>query len=286
MSVRRWLLFTLAGAAALSACGGDGNPAPRSSPPDLSAQVVQLRRDQVLNRIEITLANHGREPVTVDRLQVRIRGYRGGPPVAKDSPIPGGLEVNLPWEYGEVSCPDDSTPRPGRAVVSLRLRVGDQEPVDVRLDATDPDDLVQRIAERTCTVRRVAQEVDLRLGDDWRLDRVDGQKVLHGILRARLLVDQPRDITELAGAIMYGFRPDDTRGPVPDPLAHLQHAGDTADIPVLTYAGRCDGHVKGEIKKPYEFLVWVGPPGDDDPVAVTPAVGEATKLALRQVCAF
>jgi hypothetical protein len=248
--------------------------------------VVQLRRDQVLNRIEITVSNRGRQPITVDRLQVRIRGYRGGPPIAKDSPIPAGLEVNLPWEYGEVACPEDGAPTPGAAVVAMRLHVGEQEPVDVRLRASDPDDLVRRIAERTCTVRRIAEEVDLRLGDKWQLDRVDGQKVLHGTLRATLLVDEPRDISEIAGAIMYGFRPDDTRGPVPDPLASLERVGDTADIPVLTYAGRCDGHVKGEIKKPYEFLVWVGPPGDDEPVAVVPEVGEATKLALRQVCAF
>ena len=286
MSVRRRLHLVLAGTIVLGSCAHGGDPDPGSPPPDLSAQVVQLRRDQVLERIEITLSNHGTEPVVVDRFQVRIRGYRGGPPVAKDSPIAGGLEVNIPWEYGAVACPDDAVPAPGRAVVALRVRVGGRGPVDVRLRATDPDDLVQRIADRTCLVRRIAREVDLRLADDWRLDRVDGQKVLHGTLRARLLVDEPRDVTQLAGAIMYGFRPDDTRGPPPDPLASLTHAGDTAEIPVLTYADRCDGHVKGEIKKPYEFLVWVGPPGDDEPVAVTPRVGEATKLALRQVCAF
>ncbi len=275
----------LALVAMLTGCGGD-DPEPASPAPDLSAQVVQLRRDQVLNRIEITVTNHGRAPVVVEQLEVRIRGYHGGPPVAKDSPIPGGLEVNLPWEYGAVSCPDDGAPSPGKAVVALRLHVGEQEPVDVRLRASDPDGLVKRIAERTCTVRRITQEVDLRLGDDWELDRIDGQKVLHGILRARLLVDEPRDVTELAGAIMYGIRPDDTRGPVPDPLASLEHKGDAAEIPVLLDADRCDGHVKGEIKKPYEFLVWVGPPGDDEPVAVTPEVGDPTKLALRQVCAF
>ena len=275
----------LALAATLTGCGG-GDPGPGAPPPDLSAQVVQLRRDQVLNRIEITVTNHGRAPVVVERLEVRIRGYHGGPPVAKDSPIAGGLEVNLPWEYGDVVCPKDSAPRAGqggrRAAPARRRGGAGRRPAP----ATDPDGLVQRIAERTCTVRRINQEVDLRLGDDWELDRVDGQKVLHGILRARLLVDERRDITELAGAIMYGIRPDDTRGPVSDPLASLDHEGDTAEIPVLLDADRCDGHVKGEIKKPYEFLVWVGPPGDDEPVAVTPEVGDATKLALRQVCAF
>jgi hypothetical protein len=54
---------------------------------------------------------------------------------------------------------------------------------------------------------------------------------------------------------------------------------------VLAYAGRCTGHVIGEIKQPYAFLVWVGRPGEE-PVAVTPAIGQPTKDALRLVCAF
>jgi hypothetical protein len=56
-------------------------------------------------------------------------------------------------------------------------------------------------------------------------------------------------------------------------------------IPVLAYAGRCTGHVIGEIKQPYGFLVWVGRPGAE-PVGVTPAIGQPTKDALRLVCAF
>jgi len=54
---------------------------------------------------------------------------------------------------------------------------------------------------------------------------------------------------------------------------------------VRAFAARCDGHTIGEIKKPYEFLVWVGAPGGT-PVAVTPQVDVPTKDALREVCAF
>jgi len=85
---------------------------------------------------------------------------------------------------------------------------------------------------------------------------------------------------------MYGLAPDESAGAAPDPLASLTPAQPDARVPVMAYAARCDGHTKGEIKKPFEFLVWVGPPGDDEPVAVTPEVGDATKLALRQICAF
>lgn len=251
----------------------------------MTAQVVQLRRDQVLDRIEVTLANKGHRPVVVERLRVRIPGFRGGPPVPKDSPIASGIEVNLPWEYGRVSCPGGESPNVGRAVVDLRVRAGDGETTDLQLRAPDSGGLLQRIADRTCTVRRIAREVDLRFDDEWQLDNVSGQDVLHGTLRARLLEDGALEVSEMAGAIMYGLEPDDTRGAPPAPLASLSDAGDEATIPVLAYAARCDGHVKGEIKKPFEFLVWVGAPGDE-PTAVTPAVGDATKQALRQVCAF
>ncbi len=61
--------------------------------------------------------------------------------------------------------------------------------------------------------------------------------------------------------------------------------GRRREIPVEAYAARCDPHTIGEIKKPYEFLVWVGAPGEEA-FAVTPEVGQATKDALRLACAF
>jgi hypothetical protein len=54
---------------------------------------------------------------------------------------------------------------------------------------------------------------------------------------------------------------------------------------VVAYTARCSGHAIGEIKQPYEFLVWVSTPGGGE-LAVTLTVAERTKLALRQICAF
>ena len=42
---------------------------------------------------------------------------------------------------------------------------------------------------------------------------------------------------------------------------------------MVAYSQRCTGHTIGEIKKPYEFLVWVSTPNGED-LAVTPTVGE------------
>ena len=274
--------------ASLAACGGsDHRSDDESTGPAMSAQMVQLRRDQVLQRVEVAIHNRGGASFTVDRLRIEMPGFRPMPAVDKDSPIAAGLTVNLPWTYGDVRCRPDRAPDVGDAVVHLRVHTDSEpDPVDVTLPGHDPDGLLQRIADRTCLVERVNRAVSLRFDDSWSLGREDGRKVLHGTLLAHLEADEPRDVTEVAGAIMYGLLPDESAGAAPEPLASLTPDAPDARVPVIAYAARCDGHVKGEIKKPFEFLVWVGPPGEDEPVAVTPEVGDATKLALRQVCAF
>ena len=123
----------------------------------------------------------------------------------------------------------------------LTVRAGaDGAPQRVRLAADDEAGLLRAIAVRACRVEQVTREVDLRFGPDWRLERSGGVESLHGTLEARLLVDEPREVTQVAGAIMYGLRPDESAGRVADPLAALTPAEPTASIPVQAYAARCD----------------------------------------------
>lgn len=274
-------------ALALAACGGDAaEPAKARAEPSLTAEIVQLRADEPLERIQVSVANSGAEKVFVERLLVEMGGYDAGGPVAKDSPITPGQVANMPWPYGTVECGPDGEPSPGRAVVTLDVRTdGDPVARPLELVAQDPDRLLERIAVRTCTVQRIAREVMLGFGDRWRPERTPDGVVLHGALEARLLIDQPRTLTQVAGAIMYGLVPDESAGPVGEPLAALTPAAPEASVPVRFFAARCDGHTKGEIKKPYEFLVWVATP-DGEEVAVTPTVDQGTKDALRAVCAF
>lgn len=265
---------------------GGSSPAPSASLNGLAAEVDQLRSDAPLNRVEIGVVNGGAETVVVDSLHVRIPGFEPGERLTKDSPVRPGLTVNLPLPYGTVQCARDSAPDVGRPIVTLQLHTErDPTPRTVRLTATDKTGLLQRIADRTCEVERAGREVTLAFGDTWRAeDKPDGV-VLHGTLHARLLIDEPREVTEMRGAIMYALEPDASVGPVASPLAALSPQRREASIPVLAYTGRCTGHVIGEIKQPYAFLVWVGRPGEE-PIAVTPAIGQPTKDALRLACAF
>jgi len=283
-------IVLLVGAAVLAGCGGGdaeeaatGSPAVRA--PELSAEIIQLRRDQVLERVEVAVTNGEAQEITVERLRLVIPGYEKRPAVVKDSPIAPRTEVNLPWEYGAIECAADGTAQVGAPVVDLRVRTVDGV-ADVRLKPTDPERYLERIAERACAVERASREVALRFADEWRTEESDAGVRLHGTLLAELQIDQPREISQVAGAIMYGLVPDESDQPAPEPLALLSPDARTAEIPVVAYAARCDGHTKGEIKKPYEFLVWVGEPGAEEPLAITPEVDQPTKDALQLACAF
>lgn len=285
---RRLVAAVLAFGLAVTSCAGGAGTGSQQVPPapPLNAEIVQLRRDQVLERVEVALENRGPAEVIVESLLVRVPGFDAGGAVPKESRIPPTNVVNLPWPYGTVRCGETSAPTVGPATVALRVHTAtDPTSRPVQLVAADPDGLLQSIADRTCTVERLRREIDLRWGDRWRAEQTADGVVIHGTLEARLLAPEPKAITDMAGAIMYGMRPDTSAGPVPDPLAELTSQRPQAAIPVEAYASRCDGHTIGEIKKPYEFLVWVSSPGEE-PVALTPDVGQPTKDALRKVCAF
>lgn len=272
----------------LVSCTGDpeAEPAattPTTTEPSVAAEVVQLRRDQVLQRVAVAVANQGGTDVVVDTVRLEVEGFRLPGAIRKGSPVKAGVVVNLPVPYSGIDCPAEGAPQVGKPRVTLRLHTAEDPTTrTVRMRVGDGDGLLQRIADRACAVEQVQRQVDLRFDDGWRVDQTPDGPVAHGVLRARLLGGPARDITQVAGAILYGLRPDEGAA---TPLATLTTGQPDAQVPVAVFAARCDPHTIGEIKKPYEFLVWVTTPGGDE-VAVTPEVGQVTQDSLRRVCAF
>jgi hypothetical protein len=270
-------------ALALVACGqseAESPPPPREAP-SMTVEIQQHRRDQVVDVVRVAVHNTGTTPLVVESYRAELPGFAGSAPVVDESRIGPGLVVTLPWAYGEISCPFDAA-LSASGQVRLRVREGDAGTArEVALPAADPRGLLADIGRRACALEKLAGEVDLRFGDDWTLERSPSGDVVRGTLEARLLRGPAKVVTDVRGAILYGLRAERPR----QPLAELTPDDPAASIPVVAYAARCDGHTIGEIKKPYEFLVWVGE-GDGEPLATTPEVGAATKKALRRVCAF
>lgn len=254
-------------------------------PSEVSVQVVQLRRDVVVPRVQLAIHNRTDRPVTIDSARLSVTGIETQGWLKIAYSIPAHQTVDFPVRYGDIHCPAQGRPRVGRPQVSLRVgdRQGDSRPL--HLAATVPYDLLAGIARRTCAVNRVLREVELRFEDGWRLHRSPQGDELHGILQARLRSGSERRIMQLIGANMYGLKPALPPADAATPLAVLTTEQPLARIPVIAWAARCDGHTIGEIKRPYEFLVWVAGPTDEG-LAVTPEIDAAGKLALRRVCAF
>ena len=157
----------------LAGCNDDSpsGATPAAAKPSLGAEVVQLRRDVVLQRVEVTVENLSDSDVMVERIRLTVPGFAIPGPLRKDEPLLAGTAVNLPVPYDGVRCPADGPPRIGTPRVTMQVRQGD-EPVSrtVRVKARDADGLLERIATRACAVERVADAVDLRFDDPgaWR----------------------------------------------------------------------------------------------------------------------
>jgi hypothetical protein len=267
----------------LAGCGGS-DPAPQPPAPRLAAEIVQLRRDEVLKRFEVAVTNRSREQVTIESIDLRVPGYGGAGVQEKDEPLPAGQVVNLPTPYGEVSCGEDGTASVGRPRVVVRVHTASQ-PASRRvvLRPRDPDRLLPRVAAGACQSRRLLREVQLSFDPTWRLVGSGRDRYLRGTLEARLGIDEPREVTQLRGTVIFDLLPDPPGLAASPPLARVTPEQPTASIPVRVARARCTGHARGETKKPYEFLVWLAPPGGEE-LAVTPPVTDAAKVAFERIC--
>ena len=238
----RATVVALALGVAVAGCGG-GDPGGTEPLPELTAEIVQLRRDEVLQRVEVAVTNRSAEHVVVETLELRVAGFSGGGVQRKDEPMPPGRRVNLPTPYGEISCSADFRAEVGRPRVGMLVHTAD---------------------------------------DAWRREGTGATTVVHGTLEARLTTDQPRTISQVAGTVLYHFEPEPD---APAPLALLTPERPAASVPVRVRLARCDGHARGEVKKPFEFRVWLGPPGGEQR-AISPQVRAADIEAFRAVCPF
>lgn len=267
----------------LAGCGGGPDPAPPSTAPRLAAEIVQLRRDEVLKRFEVAVTNRSHEQVTIESIDLRVPGYGGSGVQVKNEPLPAGQLVNLPTPYGEVSCAGDGTAQVGAPRVVVRVHSA-SAPTSRRevLTPRDPQGLLRRVAAGECLSRQLLSEVSLGFGPTWRTTGSGDNVVIHGTLEARLQIGQPFNVTQLRGTVIYDLAADPPPAPG-QPIAALTPGRPNVSIPVVVSQARCTGHARGETKKPYEFLVWLAPPGGEEH-AVTPPVTDADRVAFESVC--
>jgi hypothetical protein len=254
----------------------------------LTAQVVQLRRDEVAKRVEVALRTTGGATVQVDRLRLRAGGFTGAGWVRLDYPLTPNGATDFITGYGETRCPSSGAPRLGRVHVDVQWHTdADPTPRTGVLVPVASRPLLSRILRGDCRAKHLTSQVRIGFGSGWRTVGAGADIALHTTLEATLSPGSPpRDLTQVSGSVLYGLAPDGAApGGAASPLAALDPAHPHASVPVVLTQARCTGHAKGEIKQPYLFLVWVGDPGTAGTAVELPVTPEE-KARLRAVCAF
>lgn len=266
----------LAGAALLAGCGGGSgdSAAPRLGPPPpgVTALATQTRPDEAAgDRFQVKVSNDGAVPVTVSGVQLRSPGFAPAPVTTREEVFPPGIAYDLPAPYGSPVCDRPVAP----LEVLLRLREGGTTR-DVVAPLAEDDGLMGRIHDTECRQRALARQVQVQL--DPRLVPVPGTSgadlELGGVLHVRRgTTQEPVTVPSTRGNVLYDLL-------APQLPAVLAAGSASLDVPVQFGMTSCDQHLLAEVKKPYDFTVFVAV-GTAGPLAVPLATDQAQRTRLQ-----
>lgn len=237
--------------------------------PDLSAEVVQYRRDAQRDVVQVKVTNHGDVPVQVDRVELATTTFVAPVAEDKDSLVGPGLSVDLTVPLGEAACDndgDDGDADPGAHAATLLVDGAD---LTLPLD----DAVLQEVRAQRCALAAVGEVVTFAWEPVWTDGGVvRGEPALVGTLVATP-VGGATSVVSVSGAT--------TLFTVAEPV-EATLADDPVDLAVLTTVTRCDPHAVAEDKKGYLFPVAVQVPGSE-PVLVEVAVPVPERVALQDL---
>jgi hypothetical protein len=255
--------------ALLASCGSDASSDPvdavaRSTPPDVSGELILTRQRDLLDRGLINARVHNRSTSSLLLEDIRLDADMFDTEPTADRPISvrSGRRVAIQVPYGRVDdCEADTT-------VTARLTftfTSDDDPTPrdgvVELGGTD---LLDSLRAEQCVGRLVA---------DTTVTSFRNPRVIDGRVAADLVIQPTGDtgdlsIVDVSGTILVSARtPQTWNGSALD---------GTVTIPLEFVVNRCDPHALAEVTKRYglDLAVVVT---DADPVAVavdvTPLVG-------------
>jgi len=254
-----------------AAVGGQAAEKPDGPAVRLHATAEQWRNNEVNRELAVALHNDGDVPVWVSRVDPVLPSFQGATGVDTNTLLPPtGLRVDIPVKFGTGSC--IRTAAASHVVVVARPE-GATKWQRVTVPLPDPNPLLDKLLAIDCATQRVQQSVTLRFGP-WRdLGKagVQGSLVVDRTAAATGAVQ----IAELDGNIMYDF----AFATKATPLAGVTAAAPHAEVPFVAQPQRCDLHAFAEIKKPFEFVVWVGLDGAK-PLTTTVPVDDDDRKAL------
>ena len=263
---------------AVRAVVGTGDEAPDGPEVRFHATAEQWRTDEVQRQLAIALHNDTGVPVWVSRVDPVLPSFEGETGVDTRTLLPASqLRVDIPVPFGTGSC--QPTAAASHVVVVARPE-GATRWQRVTVPLPDPNPLLDKLLSIDCAAEHVRQSVTLKFGP-WR-------DLGPGGVQGSLVIDRtaaatgPVEVREVDGNVMYRLTFSKAMPP-----ATVTAAAPHVEVPFVADPQRCDLHAFAEIKKPYEFPVWVSLAGAE-PLTTAMPVDDDDRAALdkmlRRIC--
>ena len=259
------LLLTACSSAQSPDSASPASPSPAFSPPpaDLTATVVQYRRDAPRRFVQIKFSNASSQDIEITLLGAKIPGYESTPGGVRTNPLNAGRRVDLPVELGTATC--ESTPSETPSAM-LQLVSDDGASSHVNVPIADDDGLIERLRQRDCALQRINAAVDIELSDSWEQTGTGKDAAVLGHLSVALQpgTDSVRITKAIAGELL-GL---EVLTPEGDPALpfELDAQQATAELDLHVIGTRCDGHAVAEAKRLMAFSFWVSVDGQPEAV--------------------
>lgn len=235
-----------------SAVVSPGQPtAPVATPaiPGMRATAVRLRTDSAIGgQFQTRIVNTSSEPFSVLAVSLDSPGFERLPFAGRPATYQVGQTIDLPTQYGPAVCGEGIGVDPAFTALQVQRPDGQTEELRVPLEA--PDDIIDRIHHEECHALRLADAVDVSLGEFTNAE-VDGRTVVQTTLTlTRGTNTEEISIFELRGSVVF----DVSLAEDGDPPTMAADQDQLAVPVILRHTARgCDAHVLGETKQPFLF---------------------------------
>jgi hypothetical protein len=214
-----------------------------ATPDDLSASLVQYRRDQPRRHVEVKLANAGTRALDITLVDVTLPGFTPTGPIGRTTTLEADRRVDLPVPLGEPRC-DEPPGEPAAAELEVSTAAGGTVRTTVPVD---DDGLLARLHSIDCAVRRAEQVTEITLEPTWER-RGEGRDLRVAGAASVVLTDPSAtvEITDLAGNLLFVVEPETVTPSLP---VRLDEASTSATVAFELLPSRCDGHAIAEAKR-------------------------------------
>jgi hypothetical protein len=238
---------TLATTAPTSAPETTSVPAPTAvaGGATISAGAYQVRTDEAVgSQFQTQVVNAGDEEFTVVAVRLVSPGFERLPFEPRSTRFVPGQTTDLTTPYGQVACDADLA----GSAAGLRVQAsgGATEEVTVPFASTD---VLERIHGRECAAQAFAAAFDMHLGE--MTVTSDGEAMGTTLVIERRDGDDPVVVEDTRGSVLISPGFTDTAG------RELAAAEQALEMPYQFTVRSCMPHLLADVKKPFDFTVYL-----------------------------